>query len=710
MLWTKIKVLISKFMHVALTDPRALGPKISRKIYAMVAARCDLEVFYPDHVLIDGRHYPVADLLPASPQPERSGDGRPVVIIVPVYRDITITKRCLDSVIAEGLPKSCRLLVIEDKSPDSGMAAALDAYRRHPNVTVLHNNENLGFVKTVNFGMKWSGQDDVILLNSDTEVAGDWVERITRHVITSGKVASVTATSNHATICSFPIMEERAHWPLGLSTATIQKQLGRHNNLRSIEIPTGVGFCMYITRSALTDVGLFDEEAFGKGYGEECDFCMRALKRGWKHLQALDVGVFHQGEVSFAKTSNPSKERSEKIVRERYPKYASMVSKFAGRDPARAVRMGALLDCLGNQVKPTELIVTHIHGGGVERVVQETVANASQDRHFLILRQDKRTNRYIISSADPSLGINLGFSVKHAPRVLQEVCGLAQVKRIQLHHVMDLDSHLMRELKDLNVPFDFYMHDYWTICPQINLTDLNGKYCGEPAADVCNRCIASRSLRPLPALPQGLPDQIEPWREFYTWIFDRASAVVCPSRDVEARVKRYHPQAKTVVRYHEDQVPLKRVPLQKRIVENDKPLRVAVLGAMAMHKGSAIIKMLVDYAKSKPAHIEIVIVGTFDHRAESLPGIHVLGSYREEDLQSILTKNNIHLIWFPPGAPETYSYTLSHAMRFGYAVLAPRFGAFTERLAGREHTWTYDIQADIADIYQLMIQARLELM
>src|SRR3546814_6208469 len=58
-------------------------------------------------------------------------------------------------------------------------------------------------------------------------------------------------------------------------------------------------FCMYIRRAMLEDVGLFDEQAFPVGYGEENDLCMRAIDAGWHHL--VDPGVFvqHARSASF---------------------------------------------------------------------------------------------------------------------------------------------------------------------------------------------------------------------------------------------------------------------------------------------------------------------------------------------------------------------------------------------------------------------------
>lgn len=713
MLLTKVKVLFFKMLRLSLkalklavSNPKALVPKIQRKLYAIVAARCELEVFYPNHVLIAGNHYPLIDLQKSDTL--HSNEPLPtVVVIVPVYRNVAVTERCINSVLKAGLPQGTRLLIIEDKSPDPEMADFLvKNYGNREHVTVLHNAENLGFVKTVNRGMKWAEKADVVLLNSDTEVAGDWLERLRRQSFVNSKVSSVTATSNHATICSFPIMEERADWPLGFSTSDMQKNLGLHNSLRHVEIPTGVGFCMYITRASLDEVGLFDEEAFGKGYGEECDFCMRALKAGWKHLQALDVAVFHQGEVSFASTSNPSKARSEKIIHERYPDYPYLVSAYAGRDPGRAIRVGAMLHCLATHEKPVELIITHIHGGGVERCVRESVEQLSPERHLLILRQGSRTGRYRIYSADPLLNIDIEYSAKYAPSAFADICRIANVQKLHIHHAMDLDVEMLSQLKESTIPFDFYMHDYWTVCPQINLTTREGFYCGEPTPDICNKCISERPLRPLAPLPPGLSHDIVMWRKDYAWLFERANQVICPSRDVEKRARHYHPTGNFVVRYHEDQKVLLAQPLVVRPVINQAPMRIAILGAMAAHKGSSLILKVSEYAHSKQAPLEFFIAGTLDHSGESVRGINVLGAYKEEDLQAILTQHGIHMIWFPAGAPETYSYTLSHAMRMGYPIVAPKFGAFTERLAGRTMTWTYDIKASVSEVYDELIKVR----
>ena len=62
-----------------------------------------------------------------------------------------------------------------------------------------------------------------------------------------------------------------------------------------VELPTAVGSCMAIRRACLDEVGGFDADRFGRGYGEENDFCRRASAADWRHVAATDLFVWHRG-------------------------------------------------------------------------------------------------------------------------------------------------------------------------------------------------------------------------------------------------------------------------------------------------------------------------------------------------------------------------------------------------------------------------------
>jgi len=229
--------------------------------------------------------------------------------------------------------------VIDDASPDPTVSAWLrEVAALYPDVTVVANVRNLGFVATVNLGMRLAGRRDVVLLNSDTEVAGDWIDRL-RHAAYSGpRVGTVTPFSNNATICSFPRFCEVNPLPPGQTVDALHALFAQTHSGVTLEVPTAVGFCMYIRRDCLDQTGEFDARTFGAGYGEENDFCLRASALGWKHLHALDVFVFHEGGVSFSDRQSSLQAAALEAMRRLHPRYEEVVREFVARDPARPYR------------------------------------------------------------------------------------------------------------------------------------------------------------------------------------------------------------------------------------------------------------------------------------------------------------------------------------------------------------------------------------
>ncbi|NWG73393.1 MAG: glycosyltransferase, partial [Rubrivivax sp.] len=262
-----------------------------------------------------------------------------IEIVLPVYNGLDALRRCLASVFDAPCRQPWHLTLVDDASPDPSVGRWLREFAAvHPEVTVLANARNLGFAATVNLGMRLAGRRDVVLLNSDTEVAGDWLDRLHRAAWSGARVGTVTPFSNNATICSFPAFCEDNALPAGHTTATLDSVFAQTHPGQTIEIPTAVGFCMYIRRDCLDDVGAFDAETFGAGYGEENDFCLRASARGWRHLHALDVFVYHAGAASFSERRHELQSTAIAAMRRLHPGYEELIRAFVQRDPARPYR------------------------------------------------------------------------------------------------------------------------------------------------------------------------------------------------------------------------------------------------------------------------------------------------------------------------------------------------------------------------------------
>ena len=126
---------------------------------------------------------------------------------MPVYGGLEDTARCLESVVrhADAGRVPFELLVIDDASPEEPVREFVDGFASTPAsfpITVLRNPENLGFVGTVNRGLR-RATGDVVILNSDTAVTDGWLDRLAAAAALPD-VATVTPLTSHGSICTLP--------------------------------------------------------------------------------------------------------------------------------------------------------------------------------------------------------------------------------------------------------------------------------------------------------------------------------------------------------------------------------------------------------------------------------------------------------------------------------------------------------------------------
>jgi GT2 family glycosyltransferase len=259
-------------------------------------------------------------------------------VVIPVYKGPRQTRVCLESVLGARHETPIEVVVVDDASPEPAIREYLRGLAHGGQITLLTNEANLGFVQSVNRGMSLHEDRDVILLNSDTEVANDWVDRLRAAAYAGPRIATVTPFSNNATICSYPFERWDGGVPGTLGLAALDRVFAAANAGKRIDLPTAVGFCMLIRRECLEQIGMFDAERFGRGYGEENDFCMRASKAGWRNLLAADVFIFHEGSVSFREERWALMQAAAPALFEVHPDYPLRVHEFIEADEASALR------------------------------------------------------------------------------------------------------------------------------------------------------------------------------------------------------------------------------------------------------------------------------------------------------------------------------------------------------------------------------------
>jgi hypothetical protein len=195
-------------------------------------------------------------------------DAVRVAIIIPVYKGYAETLACIYSVLTTRTNVLFSLTVINDASPDPALAAMLHRLQQHGLFDLITHEQNQGFVRTVNEGMARHETLDVLLLNADTKVYDYWLDRMIAALERDERVASVTPFSNNAELCSYPVAFFGKTRELGMRYTELDRLAAQANAGLSAELPTAVGFCMLMRRVAIEQVGRFDDDTFGRGYGE----------------------------------------------------------------------------------------------------------------------------------------------------------------------------------------------------------------------------------------------------------------------------------------------------------------------------------------------------------------------------------------------------------------------------------------------------------
>lgn len=302
-----------------------------------VAPASGLEWLFDD-ALLCGRALSRERLLAGIRKLAASEIERRIDVVIPVYRGEAETRACIESVLASAVTAPHDVIVINDASPEAGLAAWLRERAKEGRFALIEHPANRGFVATANEGLALHPDRDVVLLNNDTEVAPGWLDRLAAHARRDPQVGTVTPFTNNGTILSYPRAHVANPLPWRETTASLDAAFAAQNAGLNAEIPTAVGFCMYIARRCVERIGSFDEARYGAGYGEEVDFCMRAARAGFRHVVAGDVFVRHVGEVSFRGTGSERRARAQATVDQLYPEFQPRLREFIARDPLAELR------------------------------------------------------------------------------------------------------------------------------------------------------------------------------------------------------------------------------------------------------------------------------------------------------------------------------------------------------------------------------------
>jgi GT2 family glycosyltransferase len=600
-------------------------------------------------------------------------------IVIPVHGGITRVLACLDSVLADLSPPS-HVIVVDDASPEPDLIAALDRLARQKRIRLIRNRRNQGFPRSANAGLLAASGRDVILLNSDTLVAPGWAEDLRAAAYSARDIGTVTPLSNDATILSYPSRTAANVVPDMRETGRLATLARRANGGTVVDIPVGVGFCMYMRRDCVDAVGLLRADVFAQGYGEENDFCLRARHLGWRHVAAPGVFVAHVGGQSFGAAASHLRARNTALLERMHPGYAGLIQRHAKEDPLALARRR--LDLARWRVDrrrggTSAILITHEGGGGVERQVAVSVErHHTAGRRAIVLRPGLLPDggRCVVISDGTAPGFpNLRYAM---PAELPTLVGLLARERpsaIELHHMVGHHKAILDLIAGLGAPYDVHVHDYGWLCGRVALVGPENRYCGEPDVARCEACVADAGN----LIEEDIT--VADLRRRSARLFAGARRVVVPSEDTAARIRRHFPAIRATVAPHEDDT----------VIADPVPpargktrCRVCVVGAIGIHKGYQVVLDCARDAAERGLPLDFVVVGhTIDDRRLLATGrVFVTGGFAPEEAVELIKAQNATLALLPSIFPETWCFSLAEAWRAGLRVAAFDIGAPAERI------------------------------
>jgi GT2 family glycosyltransferase len=629
---------------------------------------------------------------------------RDVDVVVPVYEALGFTLACLESVLAE-LPRWARVHVVDDASPDPAIADALRGLAAAGRITLTTNAANLGFPASANIGLRHDPARDVVLLNSDTLVAPGWLERLRAAAYAAPGIGTATPLSNDATILSYPSNEHENAVPDLDATVRLDALCHAANAGLVVDIPTAVGFCVYIRRDCLNATGLLREDIFAQGYGEENDFCIRARHLGWRHVGVPGVFVAHVGSRSFGAAKRHLTERNMRLVNQLHPGYDALIAEFRRADPLAEARRRIDL-ARWKQFRtgaPSVLLVTHGRDGGVKRHVAERAATLRGEglRPIVLWPVASRggRGRDCVLGDGPEGGTpNLRFSLPAELGALADLLQGDGPVRAEVHSLVGHGAALPRLFRRLRIPYELVVHDYSWICPRINLVGIGGRYCGEPDDAGCEACVTD--------LGTHIDETISAaeLRRRSACVMRAASRVVVPAADVARRLRRYFPRLRAEVAGWEDddRLPAALPPAAGGI------RRVCVIGAIGIEKGYEVLLSCARDAASRGLALEFVLVGKScdDDRLTATGRVHITGKYEPHEAVALIRRQQAALAWLPSIWPETWCYTLTEAWQAGLDVLAFDIGAPAERIRRTGRGWVCPLGISAAALNDRLLALR----
>lgn len=227
-----------------------------------------------------------------------------ISIVIPNYNGEKFLEDCLQSIYKQSF-KNFNVIIVDNASTDNSIDI-IEKYKNILDISLIRNNENLGFAKAVNIGIKHSNKKYVFLLNNDAILESNTLEELYNSIRKDKKIFSIQSK-----MIQYHNIEKIDDAGDEYSILGWAYQTGNNKSSKLYTEPREIfsscaGAAIY-RKDILEKIGLFDENFFA--YMEDVDIGYRAIIHGYRNVYCPDAVCYHVGSATTGSKYNKFKIR-----------------------------------------------------------------------------------------------------------------------------------------------------------------------------------------------------------------------------------------------------------------------------------------------------------------------------------------------------------------------------------------------------------------
>lgn len=529
---------------------------------------------------------------------------------------------------------------------------------------------------------------NIVLLDGRSCVGPRWLENL---VIAAGqgeRTGTVSAFTTAGGAFAVPQLNRFTSLPDGWTTDEAARAIAQAAYPAWPSIGLGNAACIYIDRECFDETGGFEGEAELTGTSFVAEFCLRALRAGWRHVLDDRTCIVSEDAV-FAREDDAGTLAA-------YAEYMPLLESFGERADLNSARFRVARALAPPRPAPLPriLYVISTRSGGTPQTNRDLM-NGVRERYdpYLLVCDGKELS--LFHGADDTAALEHHTLERSIDPILHVSAEYADVVRtwlvrhgIELVHIRHLAWHsldLPQQCAALGLPVIFSFHDYYMVCPSVKLLDENLRHCGGTCTPTAGACVSE--LWNDARMPQLKHGYVQPWKARARQMLDACDTFVTTSVSAADIIGRNFPDfaGRLEVIPHGRSFPsFGRAAVPASV---GSPFRILIAGGLSRAKGSALVSAAAKELRREG--IEFHLLGNADDGLDrNIVTCH--GAYERADFIERVAEIGPAIGLLPSLWPETYCHVLTEMWASGLPVLAYDIGAVGERIRAKGGGWLFD--------------------